>query len=360
MLVDIFRSSAARLRRRWWLAGLVVLAISLGCNKIKGLFGEGGKEAAAKAEKKLQAGDLPGAADAYEAAVKAHPQSVDCATGAAYMALLKGDLKAADAYLVAAEKDAGDRAPEIHMRRALVALRAGDLDQAAAEGKASGLAAGKLIAAEVSLADGERDLAKALLQDVKKSGGALGEIASQYLQLLASKDPVVAGMSEEQALWALGKHKVAVRSVEELVKALPDTVEDRNEQLLLWAGRAATIGETDVARSIMSAMIFPPKGQAWRKVATEAIIACADGDGDSCAKMLDSLEGSAPADGLADARATAAALIARHDPAAAKKVAGSFASNSTARALLEAGDRDAALDAAPQGGMLAKYLDAGG
>ena len=170
---------------------------------------------------------------------------------------------------------------------------------------------------------------------------------------------MVAGLCEAQALWALGERKVSVRSVEELVKSLPDSREDRSEQLLMWAGRAASVEETDVACSLLDAMIFPPEGQAWRKVATLGIIACADGDAEACQKSFKTLEGNAPEDGLADAVATAAYLIADDDPEAAKALAGRYLSNAAARALLEAGDAAGARESVP-GGMLGEYLKAGG
>ena len=67
----------------------------------------------------------------------------------------------------------------------------------------------------------------------------------------------------------------------------------------------------------------------------------------------------APADGLADARATAAILIAKQSPEVAKALVGPYVSNAAARVLLEAGDSAGASAAAP-GGVLASYLKAGG
>lgn len=323
------------------------------------LLGDGGKAAADAAEAKLKAGDIPGAGDDYTAAAAANPGSVDVATGAAYAAMLQGDNAAADRYLAAAEASAGERVGEIKLRRALIALRAGDLEKVKSFGAASGMPQGKLLAAEVALADGERDEASSMLAEVASSGGEAGQVAKDYLTLIGDQDPLVAGLSEAQALWALGERKVAVRSVEELVKALPADREDRGAQLLVWSGRAASVGETEVARSILGEVIFPPEGQQWRKVATEAMIACADGDGATCQSLFATLEGNAPEDGLADARATAAVLVAAKDPDAAKALAGPYVSNAAARALLEAGDRAAARESAP-GGVLGEYLKAGG
>lgn len=344
------------------LIGAALVGSLTGCAQIQelasGLLGGGG-EAAAQAEALLKAGDLPGADSAYGAAVAEEPTQVDVATGAAFMALQRGNPEAADRFLADAEAEAGERLPEVKMRRALVALEAGDLEQVKAHGLASGLPAGKLLAAEVALADGEREEAQALLTEAQAVGGKVGEVAAQYLALLGDADPLVAGMSEAQALWALGTRKVAVRSVEDVVRNLPDSFPARDEQLLLWAGRAASVGETQVARTLLDSLIFAPEGQQWRKVATLGIVACAEGDGATCLRTLNGLEGTAPEDGLADARATAAMLIAEQDPDVARKLAGPYVSNAAARALLETGDLPAARESSP-GGVLGQYLQAGG
>lgn len=316
-------------------------------------------KAATDAETLLMAGDLPGADTQYQAASAEYGAQVDVATGAAFLALQRGDHAAADQLLAAAEEDAGDRLPELKLRRALVAVESGDLEQVKVHGIASALPQGKLLAAEVALADGEREEASTLLTEAKAGGGAVGEAAQAYLDLLGSPDPMVAGLSEAQALWALGTRKVAVRSVEDVVRNLPDDFPGRDDQLLLWAGRAVTSGETQVARNLLDALIFAPEGQQWRKVATLAMVSCAEGDGATCLQTLKSLEGSAPEDGLADARATAAVLIAEKDADVARKLAGPYISNAAARALLEAGDATAAKESSP-GGVLGQYIAGGG
>ena len=331
---------------------------SMGCGAIQGLFGGADKEAEAGLAL-LDAGDLPGAGAKFSTAAQEHPDSTAVATGAALTMMMQGDHEGADAVLAAAEATAGEQAPSILLRRALVALQAGDLDAVRTHGEGSGLPAGQFLAAEVALADGEREEAQELLEAAKGAGGDVGDMAKSYLELIESDDPLLSGMSEVQALWALGERKVAVRSVEDLVLELPDDQEDRSEQLLIWAGRAASVRETDIARSILNGMVFPPPGQAWRKVATEAIINCADGKAEACIQQLDRLEGSAPADGLADARATAAMLIAEDDGDAAEQLVGPYISNAAARALVEAGNISGAKESVP-GGVLATYLEGSG
>jgi hypothetical protein len=275
------------------------------------------------------------------------------------MALLQGNAEEADRLLAAAEAGAKEKAGEIKLRRALVALESNNLDAVRQHGEASGLPLGKLLAAEVALADGDREAATALLKEAETAPGAVGQTAKAYLALIGDPEPMVSGLADAQALWALGQQKIAVKSVEELVKNLPDSRTDREELLLIWAGRAASVRETEIARGLLSAMIFPPEGQAWRKVATEAIVDCAEGSGQTCLAKLKALEGTAPADGLADARATAAFLVAGQDADVARALAGPYISNASARALAEAGDVAAARESAP-GGVLLEYLKGGG
>lgn len=329
-----------------------------GCDMIQGLIGGGGAEAVAAAEATLKSGDLPGAAAAYQQAGVDYAGDVDAASGAAYAFLLQGRHADADAALASVEEGAGERLPEIKMRRALVALDAGDLDAVATLGKASGMPQGLLLAGEVALADGEREDARDLLSQAKAGGGAVASSASAYIDLIDSEEPLVALLSEAQALWALGERKIAVKSAEELVRNLPEDQDDRLEQLLLWAGRAASVREVDIAQGLLDAMVFPPEGQQWRKVATQAIVHCAAGAADECVDLLSKLDGVAPEDGLADARATAAYLIAGENPDAARTLAGPYVSNAAARALAETGDMSAARESAPKG-IYGSYLAGG-
>lgn len=355
---DQVRRGAGLRRLSFGLVAVVSLLALDGCGLVDKVLKLGDKAAVA-AEVKLKAGDLPGSSADYAKAAKDHPASVSAATGAAYAALLQGDTAGADKILAAAEAGAGPAAGQVKLRRALVALKAGDLDSMRKHAEASGLPLGKLLAAEVALADGEREEAAGLLSAVEGTEGTVGDTAKAYLALIQDPDPLVAGLSEAQALWALGERKVAVKSAVELVTNLPDTRTDREEQLLVWAGRAASVGETDIARGLLDAAIFPPEGQAWRKIATLGIILCAEGKGAECVAQFDALEGNAPADGLADAKATAAFLIASADAETSKKLAGSYISNAAARALVEAGDTEAAKSSSP-GGVYGTYLNSGG
>ncbi|MFH1466425.1 MAG: hypothetical protein ABIO70_18725 [Pseudomonadota bacterium] len=342
---------------------VVLLCLPLGaCSFLEkfGLGGDPGKEAAEAARTALKSGDLPAGSAAMAKALADNPDSVDAAIGAAWASFLEGDHEAADGALAAAQEKDPLRKGEVLLRRALVAQAAGDLDQVRVHAEASGLPAGQLLAAEVALADGERDAAAPLLEAASSAPDArIASAARSYLALMQDADPRVQGLSEAQALWALGERRVAVRSVEELVKSLPDDSDAKAEQLLVWAGRAASAGESLVASNLVESIDFPPAGQQWRVIATRAIVACSEGDAERCEKLLQGIENGAPPVGLRDARATAAILLAPSDPVAAARIAGSEPSPVVARALQEAGQgSDAA--ALAGSGPYARFLSAGG
>lgn len=316
-----------------------------GCQIVTGLLNDPSK-AVAEGEAQLKAGDLAAATATWDGAAQKAPTNADAASAAAYGKVLAGDFAGADALLAAAEATAGDKAGDLKLRRALVAAEAGDLDKVKEYGAASGAPAGKLLAAEAELADGNRDAAKALLEDAKGGGGPVGDTATKYLELMSDGNPLVAGLSEAQALWALGQRRIAVRSVEELVKAYAESRDDGPDQLLLWAGRAATVGETDIAYSLLDAITVPPAGQNWRVMATRAIATCAEGKGAECVKMLDALQPAAPADGFVDARATAALALAEKDADGARALLDGYSGDAVARAFAAIGDKGAAAAAA--------------
>lgn len=333
---------------------LLGLLSMTGCFVLDMIGGDDGAALQA-ADAKLSSGDVAGAVQDYEMLLAGDPGSVDAAVGVAYGAYVSGDLDRADSVLAAAESGAGERLGEIKLRRAMVALASGDTDALREHAAASNTPAGKVLVAEVALADGERDEALALLQDAAGAGGEVGAAAQGYLDLLEDEDPSVQGLAENYALWALGARSVAVKSVEEVVKSVPEDRERKSEELLLWAGRAAGEGETLVASSLLEAISFPPPGQAWRVPATRAIIDCADGEHDTCLTSFDELEGKAPADGLLHARATAAMLV--DDSDVVSQLLPEHPNAASALAAAMAGNDSMARSLAPSG-LLAEHLNA--
>jgi len=130
-----------------------------GCGFLEGLIGDdGAQEDVQAAQLLLQSGDLPGASTAYDAAALAHPDSVDAVSGAAMMAMMRGDLTYADSLLAGVEEKAGDRIGEVRLRRAMIAAQVGeDFDLVWQLGVASGLPVGYLLAGEAALVNGERE-----------------------------------------------------------------------------------------------------------------------------------------------------------------------------------------------------------
>lgn len=332
----------------------LVLASMLAC------FGSGEVKTDA-AEAQLKSGDLAGAQTAYAGLAKDHPDAVNVAVGQAYMQMLAGDYEGADKTLQAVEDKAGDAAGEIKLRRALVALRSGNLDDVKKYGKESGLPAGQVLAAEVHLVDAEADDAITLLKLAKTDQGEVGATAQQYLDLLQSGGAVQTGLAEATAIWAVGQRGTACDVAEEIVKALPDGP-DKADALLLWAGRAVTSGRSGIATSLLDELdlVGAPKGQEWRVQATRAMVFIAEGQDDEGLARFKALDqaitaGFAPWQGVADAKATAAALA--KDKATARALLKGAEGVPAARGLYAAGAGKLARNAAPDDSVFAKFLD---
>ncbi len=338
----------------------VLTFMLLGCAAVSGLLADPSKQVA-EAESKLKAGDLVGAALVYDEALKKSATNIDVVSGAAYVKLLQGNPAAADTLLASVEATAADRLPEIKLRRALVAVETGDLDAVRTHATAAGTPVARLLVAEVSLADGDRPAAKTAFEALGSEPGAVGTTAKAYLDLLNDANPLLPGLAEVQALWALGQRPIAVRASEDPVKAYASAREDGAEQLLLWAGRAASVGEADIATSLLDAIPVAPEGQVWRVQATRSLVLCVSGDGAGCLAGMERISTIAPADGYADARATAALLIAERDAETARKLLEGQSGDASARAWALLGDMQTAGTVAMDPVFKAQFApDAGG
>jgi thioredoxin-like negative regulator of GroEL len=334
----------ARSRALGWAAALLALVISLGCS---GFFAGDDSALVQPAEALLQQGDLPGAADAYQQLAQQNPDSVSVAVGLAYVQLLQGDIVGADTTLANIEPKAGDKVGEIRLRRAIVALEAGDYGRVKMLGISSELPEGKLLAAEVSLVDLEIDSALALLKEVVPTGGVVGETASTYVSLLESSDQHKASLAEASALWALGDRAGACGAVEDSLKAMAEDDPSKDSLLLLWAGRSVVSGKVDSARRLLEDA-FPPDGQEWRFKATQAMITLAEGRTEEALAAFQVLreDPSVPKQGLQDALATACGIT--KDPNIAAKLVEGLESAAAAKCLGQVGAPGAA-QAAPAG-----------
>jgi tetratricopeptide (TPR) repeat protein len=360
------------MKTQQWLPLVALLSMGAMCG---GLFGGGDSADITKsADEILKSGDLPGALSEYDKLQKENPDSVYAAQGAAYAHLLTGDYDGADKLLAGAEdkaKDNQELKDEVLLRRALVALAGVPtddkyIDQVSKYGKASHKPAGQLLAGEVELLSLNPQEAEVLFKEAAKDSGVVGETAKQYLELIANETSSIQLLADGNAVWALGKRADAIDRVGESLKELPEDYPNRAEIVLMWAGRAVTSGKPDVATGLIDSMGAPPDGQAWRMNAMLAIIQIAEGNNEAGLNTFNVLkEGGAPADGMIDALATAAAVC--KDPETVKKLVGpddSIAkaiggaeSAAVARGLAEAGLNDEAKRAAPEG-ALKKYLEA--
>lgn len=349
---------------RWITAAAVggFLLTSLGCGLDALLGGPPDvNQIVAPAMGKLTDGDLPGALSAYEGIAKENPTIPEAQIGLAYVQMLAGQNDKADSTLKSIldiEKLEDDVRNEVYLRRALVALRAGEVEDVKDFGEKSNLPAGQVLAAEVYLADAESDAAIPLLEKAASGGsGSIKQAAQTYLDYLGDQETGRAQIAEATALWALGQRSDACEAAEDLLRFLPVEYEQRDQMLLLWANRAVTSGQPGIAEGLLDEMSgAPDPDQVWRMQATRALISVANGEHDAGIETFTQLgQGGAPTDGLADAIATAAAISG--DAGFAEKVAGGVKSAAVARGLLAAGADGAAKQAAPGSSMLANYLE---
>lgn len=332
------------------------LFLGTGCSLIEGLLAPADDPSlTADADKLLRDGLFPTALSAYEDLSEEHPDSVYVAMGHAYVLLLAGDYPGADAELAGVEDKAGDLLPTLNLRRAIVALRAGEHDSVKKYAKASGLASGKVLAGEVHLVDTETDIATQLFEEASAEEGVIGATADKYLELLGGGD-TQSELAVNYAYWALGLHENAVDGIEQIAKDLPES-EDRASELLMWAGRAATSNRPQIGFGLLDSLGIVPKEQVWRVNATRAILLVKTGNDEEAIEIFKQLAKAktVPKDGLADAVATAASVATSRKTA--KVLAQTIKSHAAARGLLEARADAAARVAAPDG-YLAQYLEA--
>jgi tetratricopeptide (TPR) repeat protein len=313
----------------------------------------------------LDQGDLPGAGTAFASLYAQYPAVEEVAVGHAYMQLLQGQHAGADETLAALETVPDVDVGAVKLRRALVAADRGSdgIDAAKTFGAASGRDEGLLIAAEGHLVDGEEEEAYAILRDLSKKSGPTGEAAAKYMECIDSDAKQLYDYAEIAAYWSFKMYDDAVGTAEELFEKFgPEEYEGYDEAALLWASRAASIGQADNASGLLDYIETIPPGQGWRVNATRAHIAVIEGDVDTAVDIFDKLEAAgAPWDGLTDARAVACSLAmdssrTNPDREQAKRLIGDAESAAAARCLMEARAPQAAMTAAPEG-PLRNYLE---
>jgi tetratricopeptide (TPR) repeat protein len=339
--------TASGLLRLAALGGL--LALGAGCDQlpidIEALMGGSGG-LAPETQEKMKAGDIPAV---YEAVKDVPKEELDVETAKylAFAQLTRGEYAEADATLAAvAEKATPEELPGLSLRRAIVAMRAKNVEDVKKHALASGLPEGKLLAAEVLIIAFDQDAARELLQGVQSTPGAVGQTATSYLELL-NGGPEYEALAEITALWALGDRSTACEQAAEMMAEIEDSPK-KAELQLLWAGRAVTSGHPAVAKALIDEMTeLPSPDQAWRRQAVLAMVAIAEGEYEKGLRMFEQLEeAGAPGAGLADAIGTAIALC--RDQTVAKRLAGDLESIPVSKGLTVQGLQDDAVRHVPR------------
>ena len=167
------------------------------------------------------------------------------------------------------------------LRRAIIAQQQQEYAKAQQHALDSQTDFGLLLAAEVYLIDGEKEESLKLLKKI--SSRQEERAARQYIRLLEDENLWVGSLAEAQASWALKDYVLGVRSVQGVFEKIPVTFANYAEEVLIWAGRAAAVGETAIAKSLLLLDLSGlPEEQVWRIEATNAIISCGEGKTDEC------------------------------------------------------------------------------
>ena len=325
-----------------------------GCD-LSGLIGSKPEIDTTAAEDSLSAGQLPSAEAEYDKLLELDPTNVDAATGAAYLAMLRGDYSKADSVLETVQQALEAPSPEILMRRALIAQRNQELDKAKTMALESGLDAGKLLAAEIMIVDGGLDAAVDTLKSIK--GQEYKNLAQDYLELLQSDDDWLVALAEIQAQWAAGERSFAVEDAPSVLQKISAERYGRiDDTRLTWATRALSLQKNQEASDIMGVPFDAlDESQKWRVSGIKFMIACVTGS-DACVASFDALEEIAPPEGYADMRITTAYLVKDDNPALSRELLGNFKTASAALVFEALGAHDDALSAAQGTSVISTYL----
>ena len=235
------------------------------------------------ADQKLSMGDFPAAQSIFEKALEQDPNNHNALTGVAYLSMLRGDYASADQSLAKAQQaldldteEGKSVVSALLLRRGMIAIRDGAFIKALQYCAQSELPAGYLFAAEISIIEGEHEDALEYLNKIQSSDSKMRRIVSKYTDLLEDSSDWGVLLAESQASWALGDYKVAVRTVKgPLLDWLAQKDPKQHDRILLWAGRAASVGEVGVGNELLESVSKIRQSQVWRVEATRAILTCA-------------------------------------------------------------------------------------
>lgn len=281
--------------------GWLTMAIWIGCS------GSDKSEEIMAAQKDLASGKLSSAQTQLTAILSEVPENAEAATSMAHIHMLNGDFDQAEAVLNAVQNDDATVQSQIALRKALVALQAKDFSKAKEMALTSQEDFAKILAAEISLMDGEYDEAIGYLEKV---GGSHRALAKSYLKLLDGNEWSQA-YAEAQALWALRDFDLAIQSVAGTMEFVSKSALDDNpnQHILLWASRAIAVAQPDVATQLLSLKGVPGASEDWRVALLKAMITTVDGDVSGGKTAFEALEGVAPAQAIHDAKATSVVVL---------------------------------------------------
>ena len=317
------------------------------------------------ADQKLSMGDFPAAQSIFEKALEQDPNNHNALTGVAYLSMIQGDYSSADEVLSKAQsavnldsEGSKEILAALLLRRGMIAIRDGAFTKALQYCVQSELPAGYLFAAEISITEGEHEDALEYLNRVQSSDSKIRRIVSEYTDLLEESSDWGVLLAESQASWALGDYKVAVRTVKSpLLDWLTQENPKEHDLILLWAGRAASIGEVSVGNELLNAVSKIRQSQVWRVEATRAILSCAAPDAAQrklCLEQFSQIS-MAPIEGIDDAKVTAARLVAEQDSSLASQLLDGIESNAAAAVWNALGNTDEAQDISS--GLFLKSLE---
>ena len=280
--------------------GWLTAAVWMGCSS------SDKSEEIMAAQKLLAAGELSNAQTQLTAILSEVPENADAATAMAHIHILKGEFSQADAVLSAVQSEDPVVQSQIGLRKALVALEAKDFSKAKEMAISSQEDFAMVLAAEISLMDGEYDEA---IEYLEKVGGEHRSIAKSYLKLLDG-DEWSQAYAEAQALWALRDFDLAIQSVAGTMEFVSKSALDDKpkEHILLWASRAVAVAQPDVARQLLSVKGAPTESD-WRVAVLNAMITTVDGDVSGGKTQFEALVGIAPEQALHDAKATSVVVL---------------------------------------------------
>lgn len=329
----------------------------LGMIVITGLFACTGTDYTTQlkeAQTMLENGQINSANSAYLTILKEDPKQVDAATGAAYVSLLKGDYVKAEELLAGAMENAGEKSGDVSLRRAFVAVEQKEYSTAQQHALTSKLDLGKILAAEIYLIDGETEEAVKLLEEVSTQPSK--KLAKKYLNLLESDNSWLPSYAEAQASWALKDYELAVRSVGSMLGKLEGVIPNFEEEVLIWASRAAVVGQPEISLSLLELNLDGlSEEQKWRITATKAMASFVEGDIVKGNELLSSLT-DAPAMGIRHMKITTAAVIAEKDEQTAKELLKGLEGTAAAQVYHHIGSNKKATNLV-ESGMFQKYLE---